>query len=48
MARPKNRLQAARAGGQPNYTRVSNNNGTANNQAVQWTYCAQRDKTKKS
>ena len=34
MARPKNRLQAARAGGQPNYTRVSNNAGTANNQAV--------------
>ena len=34
MARPKNRLQAARAGAAANYTRVSNNMGTSNQQAI--------------
>ena len=31
MARPSNRLQAQRAGAQPNYTRVAGNMGTSNN-----------------
>ena len=31
MARPSNRLQASRAGAQPNYTRVAGNMGTSNN-----------------
>ena len=34
MARPKNKLQALRAGAQPNYTRVGGNMGTANPAAV--------------